>query len=41
MEQRLREEQIPDAVPESRRRDTVRALGNNLKAIEILSVALR
>lgn len=41
LERRLREEQIPDAVPETRRRDVIRALGNNLNAIEILSVALR
>lgn len=38
---RLRDEGIPDAVPEPRRPDVIRTLGNNLKAIEILSVALR
>lgn len=34
LKQRLDEDQIPDAVPESRRWDVVRALGDNLNAIE-------
>ncbi len=38
---RLTADGIPDAVPPERRLEVVRALGNNLDAIQILGVALR